>query len=253
MTLSTSAVAVCRSSASLRLVEQPHVLDGDHGLVGEGLRQRDFLVRELAGRRRGRIEQASAIALPSRSSGTAEGRIGSPSLGARSRMRGNIGIGAPRQSGTGRSGATLSPQAARRRVLAVQRPWREPVVPRELRAGPDCCAATTCWSRSPLRHYDAKPIGRRTDAGRCAQWHRRSVAHPCGDSLMTFRISAVALLCSSSSLLGLVEQARVLQRHAHARGDGAQQAHLGLAESVLALVVLEDDGADDIGRPRRSA
>ena len=37
---STSAAAVCRSSASLRFVEQPHVLDGDHRLVGEGLQQR---------------------------------------------------------------------------------------------------------------------------------------------------------------------------------------------------------------------
>ena len=41
ITFSTSAVAVCRSSASCGLVEQPHVLDGDHGLVGEGLQQLD--------------------------------------------------------------------------------------------------------------------------------------------------------------------------------------------------------------------
>ena len=27
----------------LRLVEQPHVLDGDHGLVGEGLQQLDVM------------------------------------------------------------------------------------------------------------------------------------------------------------------------------------------------------------------
>ena len=39
ITFRTSAVAVCRSSASLRLVEQPRVLDGDHGLIGEGLQQ----------------------------------------------------------------------------------------------------------------------------------------------------------------------------------------------------------------------
>jgi len=30
----------------LELVEQPDVLDGDHGLVGEGLQQRDLLIRE---------------------------------------------------------------------------------------------------------------------------------------------------------------------------------------------------------------
>ena len=41
MTSSTSEVAVCCSRAVLRLVEQPGVLDRDHGLVGEGLHQLD--------------------------------------------------------------------------------------------------------------------------------------------------------------------------------------------------------------------
>ena len=52
MTRRISLVAVCCSSASVRsrlrasqLLEQPHVLDGDDGLVGEGLEQRDLLVR----------------------------------------------------------------------------------------------------------------------------------------------------------------------------------------------------------------
>ena len=47
MTRSTSAVAVCCSSASvtcavalLQLLEQPGVLDGDDGLIGERLQQR---------------------------------------------------------------------------------------------------------------------------------------------------------------------------------------------------------------------
>ncbi len=50
MTLSTSDVAVCCSSDSLRssrarlhLVEQAHVLDRDHGLVGESRYQLDLL------------------------------------------------------------------------------------------------------------------------------------------------------------------------------------------------------------------
>ena len=50
MTRSTSAVAVCCSSASrqlavalLQLLEQPGVLDGDDGLVRERLQQRDLL------------------------------------------------------------------------------------------------------------------------------------------------------------------------------------------------------------------
>ena len=50
-----------------------------------------------------------------------------------------------------------------------------------------------------------------------------------------------ALLGLLEQPLRLVEEARVLQRDAHARGDRAEQAHLRLAEGVLALVVLEDD------------
>ena len=56
MTRSTSAVAVCCSSASragrsvalLQLLEQPGVLDGDDRLVGERLQQRDL--RSVNGR-----------------------------------------------------------------------------------------------------------------------------------------------------------------------------------------------------------
>ena len=39
-------MAVCRSERLLRLVEQPHILDGDDGLIGEGLQQGDLLVAE---------------------------------------------------------------------------------------------------------------------------------------------------------------------------------------------------------------
>ena len=46
MTLSTSAVAVCCSSDSLQLVEQPRVFDRDDSLVGEVLHQLDLLVAE---------------------------------------------------------------------------------------------------------------------------------------------------------------------------------------------------------------
>ena len=76
MTLSTSAVAVCCCSDSVRssvrclhLVEQPHVLDRDHGLVGEGLHQLDLLLRE--GPHGSRASgQMTPIDSPSRNSGT---------------------------------------------------------------------------------------------------------------------------------------------------------------------------------------
>ena len=48
-----------------------------------------------------------------------------------------------------------------------------------------------------------------------------------------------ALLGFLEQALRLVEEARVLQRHAHARGHRREQAHLRLAEGVLALVVLQ--------------
>ena len=55
MTRRISLVAVCCSRASdssavarLQLREQPDVLDGDDGLVGEGLEQLDVTVREGA-------------------------------------------------------------------------------------------------------------------------------------------------------------------------------------------------------------
>ena len=50
-----------------------------------------------------------------------------------------------------------------------------------------------------------------------------------------------ALLALLEEALRLVEEARVFQRHAHARRDRGKQPHLGLAEGVLALVVLEND------------
>ena len=56
MTFSTSAVAVCCCSASVRsrglrlhLVEQPRVLDRDDGLVGERLQQLNVMAGEAAG------------------------------------------------------------------------------------------------------------------------------------------------------------------------------------------------------------
>ena len=53
-----------------------------------------------------------------------------------------------------------------------------------------------------------------------------------------------ALLALLEQPLRLVEEARVLQRHAHACGDGAQQPDLGFAVSVLALEILDVDRAE---------
>ena len=68
-----------------------------------------------------------------------------------------------------------------------------------------------------------------------------------GDALLDavdHRQLGVALLGFLEQPLRLVEEARVLERHAHAGGDGSQQPDVGLAERVLALVVLEHDAAE---------
>ena len=71
---STSAVAVCCPSARqfararLHLVEQPHVLDRDHRLVGKGGDEFDLLFGEWLDRCASRT--MTPIGVPSRSSGT---------------------------------------------------------------------------------------------------------------------------------------------------------------------------------------
>ena len=76
ITFRISAVAVCcsRASVSSRFrasssCEQPHVLDGDHRLVGERLEEGDLRVGE--GRPSSRVTPIAPIGSPSRSMGTA--------------------------------------------------------------------------------------------------------------------------------------------------------------------------------------
>ena len=53
--------------------------------------------------------------------------------------------------------------------------------------------------------------------------------------------------------LRLVEQAGVLQRHAHAGADGGEQTHVRVAIGVVALHVLQGDEPEQSGRWQRSA
>ena len=74
MTLSTSEVAVCCSSASVssrvraHLIEQPHVLDRDHRLIGKGGDKLDLLLGK--GITSVRVKNRTPIGVPSRRSGT---------------------------------------------------------------------------------------------------------------------------------------------------------------------------------------
>ena len=62
-----AAVCCCRDSlksrARLHLVEQPHILDRDHGLVGEHLQQADVLFAKRAGRDTGDGDDADGLAV----------------------------------------------------------------------------------------------------------------------------------------------------------------------------------------------
>ena len=70
ITFRMSAVAVRCSSASLGFVEQPHVLDRDDGLVGEGHDEGDLLVVERDGIS-ARGDNMTPMTLPSRTIGAA--------------------------------------------------------------------------------------------------------------------------------------------------------------------------------------
>ena len=68
MTCSTSDVAVCCSSDSggrgaRARSKQPRVLDGDHGLVGEGRHQLDFALRKWVHSGAGEANDADRFAL----------------------------------------------------------------------------------------------------------------------------------------------------------------------------------------------
>ncbi len=67
----------------LRLVEQPHVLDRDHGLVGEGLQQRDLLGGEGAGSLRADADHADACRPAAAAPISDERKPTSPSRAAR--------------------------------------------------------------------------------------------------------------------------------------------------------------------------
>ena len=94
-------------------------------------------------------------------------------------------------------------------------------------------ASKISWILSPTRSYIA-----------CMS---SFAARPCWTLLM-IASSAARSSVSVSRRLRLVEQARVLERHAQAAGERRQQADVGLAEGVLAVEVLK---RDDAARPRR--
>ena len=55
--------------------------------------------------------------------------------------------------------------------------------------------------------------------------------------------SSAARLRYLEQALGLVEETRVLERHAHGAGEGGKQADIRFAEGILTVKVLKRDDA----------
>ena len=146
--------------ARLQLREQPDVLDGDDGLVGEGLQQLDLLVRERPDLLRGPMMAPIGCALP-------EHRDGEDTCGAswpthaRTRTR-------DRPAGPGRARRDRSRIA--RPVTGRDRRYREQ------RAGALSDSGVTSWSGDDVQQLAVDPDDRTESA---ATEPRRALARWC--------------------------------------------------------------------------
>ena len=234
MTFSTSLVAVCCSSdsvssrvARLQLLEQPHVLDGDHRLVGEGLEQPDLPVGErldLASasrrsRRSARPPAASArpgrSGIPARAALPASGdvRLGSGCRGCGRPLR-SQDRAADDVSGVGTSGCTRRTTS---RASAVT-PW-----------------SAAKWTSSPSnrrQHASSASHSRAALSTMASKTGWRSVGELemtaqdlRGRRLLLQRLGQLAI-----ARLQLLEQPHVLDRDHRLVGEGLQQLDLLVGE-----------------------
>ena len=249
ISLRISLVAVCCSSATrqlavagLQLGEQPHVLDGDDRLVGEGLQELDLLVREgpdlrapdsdRADRPRpraasGRPSDRPIAGLPRRpwsvgnsSSDSAAQvvRCGSTSIDDRA-IRHRRGRRAAAARAGGPNG--MWPMMSRRWTAIVHRHRK---------------TLASCGIAQPRRALGHR-VEHRLQVGRRAE--------------ITRRISLVAVCCSSASVrsrvlgLQLGEQPRVLDGDGGLVGKGLEQGDLALGEGEH-LEAVDVDGAEQL-------
>ena len=240
MTLSTSAVAVCCCSDSrqivgalLHLVEQPRVLDGDHGLVGEGLDQLDLLVGERLGPRRAPDADRADRARPP----GASARPATCAAARRSRrdMRLIVRVRPDQSAYRDVDRLARSSDAGRRRCSRPDRQrMRSADLGRSSLARSACCDVRMTSPSRSRRHAVAR---RRTAA---AAFSSDRVEHRLqrrrSSALMTSSTSAVAVCCSSDSVrssvrwLQLVEQPRVLDGDDGLVGEGRHQLDLLVGE-----------------------
>ena len=181
----------------LRFVEQPHVLDRDHGLVGKGLQQRELLVAERAGASRHTPIEPTTCAFAQHR----HGEVGTVARAARLVLQGVVRIVERRRE----SGPVRCSRMARARIE-----------PRPASSGRRC--ASPAWLRS-TRHetLPCAPAGRRSATTAPMFALHRVIARSAiasntgctsvGDSLMTRSTSAVAVWRSSASFVSLNSRA----------------------------------------------
>ena len=176
--------------ATLQFVEQPDVLDGDHRLIGEGLEQRDLLVGEGSGRPRWTMIAPIGTPVPqhrhARARCAGRTRHAAPrGLYSASRLHvGDVHDGAP-QDRARRSHARGWPASDRAR--RTPRP-----APASNRAGHRVASSR----RRSGRRADTAAQSRRALRAIVSNTGWTSV----GELLITRRISAVAVCCSSVSV-----------------------------------------------------
>ena len=207
----------------LRLVEQPHVLDRDHRLVGEGLQQLDLLLAERPADSRGR-RMIAPIAAPSRSIGTIARR--SPLAGsspARGAQRSWIGVGRARRVRAASAAPASRRRACTRASSGIGKRCAIRSLPASRRATARRCRSS---SSSAKRDADRRVATDRAPLCRIAS---NTGCTSVGELLMTSQdLRGRGLLLQR--LPGLVEQAHVLDRDHRLVGEGLEQRDLLLAE-----------------------
>ena len=202
----------------LGLVEQAHVLDRDHGLVGEGLQQLDVVVGENAPGSR-RVQASMPIDLPWRIMGVnvtlRKPRARPIAASARSAVSTSVicavSPSAPRRRAAARSDACGN--AAVKGFVGLRRGRRERRQVHDVVDDAKTAVETA-----------EQPVGARRDGLE----HRLHVRRRTGDDLEDLGRRRLPL----ERLLGLVEQPRVLDRDHGLVGEGFGERDFVLAEDV---------------------
>ena len=185
--------ASARAVRASQLLEQPHVLDRDHRLVGEGLQQLDLLVGERPGL--GAADGDRADRRCPRASSARPGRCGSRRRSAASPIAYS---GSVEHVGDVRRRAASGSRAAD----AVSRLERPRIAGgasvRRLAAFTPSSAAR--WTSSPSKREDVAELGAAQLAARSRRSCRTPAARRSASWLITRRISLVAVCCSSASV-----------------------------------------------------